>query len=79
MPATLQNLYQTSPCGGALVAGVPADLGLIAPSPMGFMTSALYQCQWTPGLGGADYFLTTLMSECSGVGGTASLLGYVAP
>jgi surface antigen len=88
-PNTLQNTYQVGvACNGGLVAGVPATLGLISTTnagPPGVTIHKLYQCQWTPGSAGTDFFLTTdvtttsAASECAGVGGTSTLLGYVYP
>ena len=61
------------------MAGIPSELGLIAQTPTGFMTAQLYSCRWMPGLGGVDHFLTTNLSECTGVSGVAAPLGYVMP
>lgn len=79
LPDTLQNVYQLAPCTGGLVTGVPAEMGLIAPAPTGFMTSRLYTCQWMPGRGEVDHFLTTNLDECSGVDGVHTELGFVMP
>jgi len=83
LPDTAKNKYSVAPCvDEEWGEGVPPTLGLIAPSeigPPGLETSPLYQCNWLPGLGGDDYFLTTELGECTAVDGTSEVLGYVWP
>ena len=80
-PGTLRNRYTTTPTApSGHVAGMPADLGLIATSasgPSGVTSLPLIECRWTPGGGGTDYFLTTSESECTAVGTVNARLGYV--
>ena len=80
---TVRNRYTTSPSAPVgYIAASPPDLGLIATTPVappGLAALPLLECQWTPGIGGVDYFLVTGPdSGCSGAGFTITArLGYV--